>query len=363
MARTICLRTASARSAVRTPTSTSKQAESKPFTLLHRFEPLAELAVRFIWLVPIFTTDTARAATSFDVLIQSYEDPKLNDLARRAGGDFRYVVPCADRKVSDKIIEVGILRADKPLARPPAGWHGYSVNDLNKGRKKGCLYVVWKTASTGSWYVMCTANGMDRLTLSPHRSFVSLPGAIAWSRSGSGSPKFIKSLKVSPFVRMSTFVLTELLRCATETLSTMHPKTLFPSSTVRAPTSTITLAASKLNIGHLGPRATSDYVCFRYVWLVPEYTTDPTAAATSFDVSIQRIADLALDDVAKGAHRGYRYVLPKRDTCTKAKVKEVQLLRSDSATASPPSGWSGMTKDVNEGRGRSHVYLIWKSGA
>ncbi|KIP01434.1 hypothetical protein PHLGIDRAFT_80597, partial [Phlebiopsis gigantea 11061_1 CR5-6] len=111
---------------------------------------------KFIWLVPIYTTDVARAATSFDVLIQSYEDPKLNDLARRAGGDFRYVVPRADRKLSDKIVEVGILRSDKPLGRPPPGWHGYCVNDLNKGRRKGCLYVVWKSASTGSWYVLYT---------------------------------------------------------------------------------------------------------------------------------------------------------------------------------------------------------------
>ena len=76
--------------------------------------------------------------------------------------------------------------------------------------------------------------------------------------------------------------------------------------------------------------------------------------------SVQRIADLALDDVAKGAHRGYRYVLPKRDARAKVRVKEVQLLRSDGALAGPPSGWSGMTGDVNEGRGRSHLYLMWK---
>ena len=98
------------------------------------------------------------------------------------------------------------------------------------------------------------------------------------------------------------------------------------------------------------------------MWLVPEYTTEPIAAASSFDVSIQRIADLALDDVAKGAHRGYRYILPKYDSQAKTKVKEVQLLRSSSTLASPPSGWSGMTKDVNEGRGRTHLYLMWRAG-
>lgn len=108
---------------------------------------------RFIWLAPVYTTDVSKAATSFDVLIQTYEDPKLDDLAKRAGGDFRYVIPRADRKLSEKIVEVGLLRTDKPLSKPPSGWQGYCINDLNKGRRKGCLYVVWKTTSTGSWCV------------------------------------------------------------------------------------------------------------------------------------------------------------------------------------------------------------------
>lgn len=108
---------------------------------------------RFAWLVPKFTTDPSRAATSFDVLIQSFEDPKLSDLAKGAGGDFRYVAPRADRKVSEKIISVAIFRSDKPITRPPAGWTGYAINDLNKARKKGCggLYLVWKTTNVNSW--------------------------------------------------------------------------------------------------------------------------------------------------------------------------------------------------------------------
>lgn len=111
---------------------------------------------RFIWIVPVYTTDVSKAATSFDVLIQSYEDPKLDDLAKRAGGDFRYIVPRADRKLPDKITEVALLRSEKPVSKPPAGWQGYSINDLNKGRwKPGCLYVIWKSVSTSSWYVVC----------------------------------------------------------------------------------------------------------------------------------------------------------------------------------------------------------------
>jgi ABC-type proline/glycine betaine transport system substrate-binding protein len=99
----------------------------------------------------------------------------------------------------------------------------------------------------------------------------------------------------------------------------------------------------------------------KYVWLVPEYTTDPNAAATAFNVSVQRIADLALDDVAKGAHGGkFRYVEPVYDAQKSVKIKEMALLRSEGVVSSPPAGWAGMSKDINEGRGRTCLYLIWK---
>lgn len=103
--------------------------------------------------MPVYTADVSKAATSFDVLIQPFADPKLADLAQGAGGDFRYVVPRAARGVADKVTEVALFRAEKPIARPPPGWQGYCINDLNKGRKKGHVYVVWKTASTNSWCV------------------------------------------------------------------------------------------------------------------------------------------------------------------------------------------------------------------
>ena len=99
----------------------------------------------------------------------------------------------------------------------------------------------------------------------------------------------------------------------------------------------------------------------KYVWLVPEYTTDPNAAATSFNVSIQRIADLSMDDVAKGAHGGkYRYIEAAHNSRTSHKIKEVLLLRSEGTVASVPAGWAGMSKDINEDRGRTCLHLVWK---
>ena len=108
---------------------------------------------RPVWLVPVYTSDASKAATSFDVLIQPFCDPKMSDLAQGAGGDFRYVVPRAARSIAEKITEVALYKSEKPISKPPPGWHGYCVNDLNKGRKKGCLHLVWKTASTNSWCV------------------------------------------------------------------------------------------------------------------------------------------------------------------------------------------------------------------
>lgn len=109
---------------------------------------------RRVWLVPVYTTDVAKAATSFDVLIQPYQDTKLADLAKGAGGEFRYVVPRADRKLATKIVEVGLVRSERPVRAVPTGWDGFSVINILNGRpKKGFLHLVWKTASTNSWSV------------------------------------------------------------------------------------------------------------------------------------------------------------------------------------------------------------------
>lgn len=108
---------------------------------------------RCVWLVPVYTTEVTKAATSFDVLIQPYQDTKLDDLAKGAGGEFRYIVPRSDRKLERKIVEVGLVRSERPVRSVPSGWDGYSVINIFNGRPKGHLHIVWKTASTNSWFV------------------------------------------------------------------------------------------------------------------------------------------------------------------------------------------------------------------
>lgn len=100
---------------------------------------------------------------------------------------------------------------------------------------------------------------------------------------------------------------------------------------------------------------------YRYVWLVPVYTEDASSAATGFDIVIQSESNPALDDLAKGAGGDYRYLLLRTDAQQEKKVTQVVLFRSDSAIGHVPNGWDGMTTDINKGRGKTYLYLVWKT--
>ncbi|KAI1785754.1 hypothetical protein LXA43DRAFT_1099898 [Ganoderma leucocontextum] len=99
----------------------------------------------------------------------------------------------------------------------------------------------------------------------------------------------------------------------------------------------------------------------KYVWLVPVYTSDRGAAVAGFEIAIQKDGDQSLNDLAKGAGGDYRYLLPVKDATQAAKVTEVALLRLDNEMADRPAGWSGNTIDINKGRGKTYLYLLWKS--
>ena len=98
----------------------------------------------------------------------------------------------------------------------------------------------------------------------------------------------------------------------------------------------------------------------RYVWLVPRYTRDYSAAAVGFEVVIQGDADGSLKDLAKGAGGDFRYILPIKDVTKEAKVTHVALLRREGALRGRPMGWVGNTTDINKNRGKTFLYLLWK---
>ena len=100
---------------------------------------------------------------------------------------------------------------------------------------------------------------------------------------------------------------------------------------------------------------------FRYVWIVPVYTEDVSNAVTGFDVVIQSQQNPDLDDLAKGAGGDYRYLLTRIDAEEDRKVTQLILFRSDSALDGVPIGWDGITADINKGRGKTYLYLVWKN--
>lgn len=54
----------------------------------------------------------------------------------------------------------------------------------------------------------------------------------------------------------------------------------------------------------------------------------------------------------------YRYVITK-NTGRPNKIKQVTLM--DRALHRVPDGWSGMSIDINKGRGGRFLHLVWKT--
>lgn len=94
---------------------------------------------------------------------------------------------------------------------------------------------------------------------------------------------------------------------------------------------------------------------------MPTYTRDVSLAATSFHIVVQTNSDSKLDDLAKGAGGGYRYMFTKADKDESRKVVYAALLRTQSAMNSPPPGWDMLTADINKGRRKSRLYVLLKT--
>jgi Ricin-type beta-trefoil lectin domain-like len=96
-------------------------------------------------------------------------------------------------------------------------------------------------------------------------------------------------------------------------------------------------------------------------WLVSHYTSAPSAASTTFDVWIQtRVKDKYLD-LSQGIGRERRYIVPVVSPAGREKVTDVALFRSQSPISRPPEGYSGVSRNINHGRGSDHLYIVWKA--
>ncbi|KAF5024857.1 hypothetical protein F66182_3096 [Fusarium sp. NRRL 66182] len=77
-------------------------------------------------------------------------DDSRSDLAKGAGGDYRYIGSSKDTNATQFITDVGLWRSGDGQDSPPAGWHGKSI-DINSGRGGDYLYLVWRTREFKEW--------------------------------------------------------------------------------------------------------------------------------------------------------------------------------------------------------------------
>ncbi|KAH7126014.1 hypothetical protein EDB81DRAFT_698498 [Dactylonectria macrodidyma] len=96
-----------------------------------------------------------------------------------------------------------------------------------------------------------------------------------------------------------------------------------------------------------------------YVWLRIQWANGPSEIATSFSVEVGDRNE-GRSDLGKGAGGDYRYLVENRGG-SEWKIKDVALWRSDDKQEQPPSGWDGITTDINVGRGGDYLYLVWKT--
>ncbi|EJD43972.1 hypothetical protein AURDEDRAFT_152297 [Auricularia subglabra TFB-10046 SS5] len=105
---------------------------------------------KYVWLVPQYTYNTNEAATSFELRTQGGAVRGMSDLAVGAGGAYRYLVAIKDSRQTKKLVELKLLRdngsitaGEVPGRLGSNHWTGL-MQDINVGRKKTWLYLVWR---------------------------------------------------------------------------------------------------------------------------------------------------------------------------------------------------------------------------
>ena len=68
----------------------------------------------------------------------------MDDLAKGAGGDFRYLKAVPDAKNASKIMALKLYRSNGPVWTFPAMYAG-CTGDINVNRGKTYLYLMWST--------------------------------------------------------------------------------------------------------------------------------------------------------------------------------------------------------------------------
>lgn len=82
---------------------------------------------------------------------------------------------------------------------------------------------------------------------------------------------------------------------------------------------------------------------------------------TNFRVVIQPDVDERYKNLAEGTKGPKRYLIPTVDVNQEVKVSEMWLYRSAKPLEKPNEIlFDAMTTNINEGRGGSYLYLVWR---
>ena len=100
----------------------------------------------FVYLEPVYTTNPKDAANEIHLEITGSSRSGKVDLAKGAGGKYRYLYITNRGNTCSKITHVTLWEGR--LSAVPEGWDGKTI-DLNKGRGGRDIAVVWKIEPSG----------------------------------------------------------------------------------------------------------------------------------------------------------------------------------------------------------------------
>ncbi|KAG9501719.1 hypothetical protein J7337_007410 [Fusarium musae] len=103
-----------------------------------------------IWLRTIKANKPDMMMNNISIYIGHGDAARTDDLAKGAGGDYRFLDWTRNMTATKFITEFSLWRQSIPQGAPPAGWDGIT-GDINAGRGGDNLYLIWKSdVYTGS---------------------------------------------------------------------------------------------------------------------------------------------------------------------------------------------------------------------
>ncbi|RGP71958.1 hypothetical protein FSPOR_3073 [Fusarium sporotrichioides] len=98
----------------------------------------------YVWLIPHRAPRPNMMVNNIWTDIRGDNIDGRDDLAKGAGGDYRFFSWSNDMNANHFITDLALWRCGDSQSDPPAGWHG-KTGDINDRRGGDYLYLVWRT--------------------------------------------------------------------------------------------------------------------------------------------------------------------------------------------------------------------------